>query len=107
MDVDHSPEEILYLLRRCGVGMASVETPRGSVNGSALTKEDRFHVTVYVLEGPTVNEGRRCRRVVERWADTPEEAAKVLRQGVLRHAKIREVLHEAQRRIYTKRSAVG
>jgi hypothetical protein len=106
MDVDHSPEEILYLLRRCGVGMASVETPRESVNGSALTKGDRFHVTVYTLEGPKVGD-RRCRRVVDRWADTPEEAAKVLRQSVVRHARIREVLHEAQRRIYTAQSVLG
>jgi len=104
MDVDHSPEEILYLLRRCGVGMASVETPRGSVNGSALKKGDRIHVTAYTLEGPAVTEGRRCRRVVDRWADTPEEAARVLRQSVVRHARIREVLHEAQRRIYNDQS---
>lgn len=107
MDVDHSPEEILFLLRRCGVGMASVETPRGSVNGSALKKGTRIHVTVYTLEGPKVKGDRRCRRVVDRWADSPEEAAKVLRQSVLRHARIREVLHEAQRRIYTPQSVRG
>ena len=107
MTVDHSHEEILYLLRRCGVGMASVETPRESVNGSALKKGTRIHVTVYTLEGPTVKGERRCRRVVDRWADSPEEAARVLRQGVLRHARIREVLHEAQRRIYTPQSVRG
>ena len=107
MDVDHSPEEILYLLRRCGVGMASVETPKESVNGSALKKGDRFHVTIYTLEGPKVKGERRCRRVVERWADTPEEAARILRRSVLRHAKIRKVLHEAQRRIYTGQSVRG
>ena len=107
MDVDHSPEEILYLLRRCGVGVASVETQRGSVNGSALKKGDRFHVTAYTLEGPKVKGERRCRRVVERWTDTPEKAAKVLRQSVLRHAKIRKVLHETQRRIYTQQSVQG
>ena len=107
MDVDHSHEEILYLLRRCGVGMASVEMPRGSVNGSALKEGTRIHVTVYTLEGPKVKGDRRCRRVVDRWTDTPEKAAKVLRQSVLRHARIREVLHEAQRRIYTQQSVQG
>lgn len=107
MHVDHSHAEILYLLRRCGVGMASVETPRGSVNASAHRKGDRYHITAYTLEAPTVHDGERFRRVMERWADTPEEAARVLRRSVLRHAETRAALHEAQRRIYTAESAVG
>jgi hypothetical protein len=107
MDTEFSHEDLLHVLRSAGVGMASVETPRESVNGSALKKGDRFHVTVYTLEGPKVKGDRRCRRVVERWADTPEEAARILRRGVLRHAKIRKVLHEAQRRIYTGQSVLG
>jgi hypothetical protein len=104
MTVNHSHEEILYLLRRCGVGMASVETERGSVNASAIKEGDRISISVYTLEDPTVNSGKWYRRVVERWTDTPEEAAKVLWQSVVRHARIREVLHEAQRRIYTNQS---
>jgi hypothetical protein len=107
MHADTSHAEILYLLRRCGVGMASVETPRGSVNGSAVMKGDRVHVTVYTLEDPTVSLGERYRRVMERWADTPEEAARILRRGVLWHAETRAALHEAQRRIYAAESAVG
>jgi len=104
MDTEFSHEDLLHVLRSAGVGMASVETPRVSVNGSALKKGTRIHVTVYTLEGPTVKGERRCRRVVDRWADSPEEAARVLRQSVVRHARIREVLHEAQRRIYTDQS---
>jgi hypothetical protein len=104
MTVDHSHEEILYLLRRCGVGMASVETERGSVNANAIEEGDRISISVYTLEDPTVSPGKRYRKVLDEWADTPEEAARILRQGVLRHARIREVLHEAQRRIYTDQS---
>jgi len=107
MHVDHSHEEILYLLRRCGVGMASVKTERGSVNANAIEEGDRISISVYTLENPTVSPGSRYKRVMERWADSPEEAAKVLREGVLRHAKIRKVLHEAQRRIYTQQSVQG
>jgi len=107
MQTSISHDDLRYLLDRVGAGTASVETERGFVSGSALTKDGRFHVTAYTLEDPTVNEGKRYRRVMEQWAASPEEAAKVLREAVLRHAKIREVLHEAQRRIYTARSVQG
>lgn len=107
MHVDHSHGEILHLLRRCGVGMATVETERGSVNANAHRKGDRIHISVYTLKDPSVSDGKRYRSVERRWADTPEEAARILRESVLRHAKIREVLHEAQRHVYTSRSVLG
>lgn len=107
MDTKFSHDDLLYVLRSAGVGLASVETERGSVSANALTEGDRFHISIYTLEDPTVTPGKRSRRVMERWADTPEEAAQIMRKGVLRHAEVREVLHEAQRRIYTAQSAVG
>ena len=105
MHIDQSHEEILYLLRRCGVGMASVDTERGSVSANAIKEGGRISISVYTLEDPTVSPGKRYRQVLDEWADTPEEAARILREGVLRHAMIRNVLHKAQRRIYTPQSA--
>jgi hypothetical protein len=107
MDTEFSHESLLDMLHLCGAGMASVDTPRGSVTGTALPKGDRFHVSVYTLEDPTVSPGKRHRTVMERWAASSEEAACILRQGVLRHAKARKALHEAQRRIYTPQSVRG
>ena len=108
MDTEHSHNDLLFVLRGAGVGMASVKTPTGSVNGNALImKGGRFHISIYTLEDPTVSPGSRYKRVMERWADTPEETARVLQRSVLRHARIRKVLHEAQRRVYTADSVLG
>jgi hypothetical protein len=106
MQTYHSRAEIIYLLRRCGVGMTSVDTPRGSVNASAHCKGDSIHITIYTLEDPTVGIGTRYSRVVDTWADSPEEAARTMRLGVLRHARARAALHDAQQRIYTPEAAV-
>lgn len=107
MNTKFSHEDVLRVLKSAGVGLTSVDTERGSVNGSALTKGDRISISVYTLEDPTVSPGKRCRQVLDEWADTPEEAARVLRRSVLRHAKTRKALYEAQRRIYTTQSVRG
>jgi len=107
MDTEFSHEDLLHVLRSAGVGLASVDTERGSVNANAIKEGDRISISVYTLGDPTVSPGKRYRKVLDEWADTPEEAARILRRSVLRHAKIRKVLHEAQRRIYTQQSVQG
>jgi len=107
MELRYSQRETVEALEDLGVALDSVNTPRGFVSGNAHVEKNGVSVVVYWGKDPTVGDWQRHRRVVETLVESPEEAARILRRSVLRHAKIRKVLHEAQRRIYTPQSVRG
>jgi hypothetical protein len=104
MELRYSQHETVEALEDFGVALNSVNTPRGFVSGNAHVEKNGVSVVVYWGKDPTVGDWQRHRRVVKTLVESPEEAARILRRSVLRHAKIREMLHEAQRRIYIDQS---
>jgi hypothetical protein len=102
-----SADALSRQIERRGYALVTVETPQGTVTGTARRDGETVRVFVHWDGAPTPWPYPRNVVVHDGRAPGPKRAADALRSQVLRHAEVQRVLSRAHRAAYVPGTAVG